>query len=188
MGNGTHIRRSDGGFTLIELMIVVAIIGILASVALPVYQDYLTRSRIVEGLNLANDAKSMVGTNSATAPDLAATAAAWNTQAGGAGATSKYVRRVQVDALTGEITVSFDERNVGGLPAGATLRLTPYVQGGGAPVQLGASYAANPRVTGSIDWGCASASNNMSSGATRQMPQVGGLGTVPSKVAPSECR
>ncbi|MCW5665113.1 MAG: pilin [Piscinibacter sp.] len=174
---------------MIELMIVVAIVGILAGLALPVYQDYLARSRIAEGLALADDAKSMVGANSATLPDLAATAATWNAQAGGVGAKSKYVQNVRVDPNNGEITVTFDERNVGGLPPSATLRLTPYIQGGGAvPIQLGASYTANPRVTGSIDWGCASDSNNVGSSATRLMPQVGGLGTVPARIAPSECR
>lgn len=188
MGIGSSPRRSDGGFTLIELMIVVAIVGILASVALPVYQDYLARSRLVEGLGLANDAKSMVGTNSATAADLAGTAATWNSQAGGAGAVSKYVRTVQVDGATGEITVTFDERNLGGIPASATMRLTPYIRGGGVPIQLGASYTAVPRVSGSIDWGCASDSNTRGSSATRQMPQVGGLGTIPARIAPSECR
>ena len=48
------------GFTLIELMIVVAIIGILAAIALPAYQDYTTRSRVAEGLSLAAGAKTAV--------------------------------------------------------------------------------------------------------------------------------
>ena len=53
-------RKTNKGFTLIELMIVVAIIGILAAVALPTYQDYTTRAKVTEGLSLANTLKTMV--------------------------------------------------------------------------------------------------------------------------------
>ena len=55
-----NIRKNQWGFTLIELMIVVAIIGILAAIAIPMYLDYTTRSQIAEGLNVAGGAKSAV--------------------------------------------------------------------------------------------------------------------------------
>lgn len=62
--------KAQKGFTLIELMIVVAIIGILAAVALPAYQDYTIRARVTEGVGLAASAKTLIGDSSATAGEL----------------------------------------------------------------------------------------------------------------------
>ena len=57
------MKKMQQGFTLIELMIVVAIIGILAAVALPAYQDYTVRSRVTEGMVLASGLKALVADN-----------------------------------------------------------------------------------------------------------------------------
>lgn len=175
--------KRNYGFTLIELMIVVAIIGILAAVALPAYQDYTIRARVVEGVNLASGAKQIIATSVNTGAELVATAGTWNAQVNGVGASSKYVERVLINAATGEVIVEFDETNLGSIADLSTLVYSPYIQTDSGPISLVAAIAAG--VSGPIDWGCASATNEVS--ASRSLSATT-LGTLLPQFAPSECR
>lgn len=176
--------KAQKGFTLIELMIVIAIIGILASVALPAYQDYTVRTRVSEGLNLAAGAKAMVN-EVASANDLAVAAATWNAQQGGTGATSKYVKEVKLYDINGEITIKYNEVTVGPISTNVHLLLKPFIKDTATTFKA-LDVAIADGNTGAIDWACASSTADTAT--QRGMAIIVPQNPLDARFAPSECR
>jgi type IV pilus assembly protein PilA len=173
-------KKMQQGFTLIELMIVVAIIGILAAIAIPAYQDYTIRAKVTEGLNLADSAKTAVAESfqSGGLVGLTAAAISWN----GAFTKTKYVNTINVNTASGVITVTYNPAQIAQLAAGAnTIVVSPFINVAGAEVAL----AATGTSTGNIDWACASAAKTT---ANAQGMGAAALGTVLTKYVPSNCK
>lgn len=118
-------RAAQKGFTLIELMIVVAIIGILAAVALPAYQDYTVRAKVSEMILAASSCRTSITeiVQSSTGPDFSAALAATPCTF----TATKYVASGSV-GTAGQIIVVGNETNLGGstLAAANSIVLTPY--------------------------------------------------------------
>ena len=116
------MRKNQHGFTLIELMIVVAIIGILAAIAVPMYLDYVVRSQVSGGLNLAASAKTAVAETYQTRGVFPGNNAAAGLEAA-TNITGSYVTQVEVSGA-GTIQVTYGNKANGRL-IGAVLTMTP---------------------------------------------------------------
>ena len=124
------MKKVQQGFTLIELMIVVAIIGILAAVALPAYQDYTVRAKVSEVLLAMSSCRTSVTEVFQSGNALpAADAAGWGCTTGTTGA-SKYVAELHVSA-TGVITAKTPASGVGGTAGGKVVSMAPSSTAGG---------------------------------------------------------
>jgi len=172
------MRRT--GFTLIELMIVIAIIGILAAIALPAYQDYTIRTKVSEAVVACSSAKAMLSEGYLTEHinGLTAAAQAFN-DAPVAQRRSKFVADVVItEGTPWDVKCGLRATLANGIPIGLdgeTIVLTPNVQ----------RVAPTAAIAGAIDWACASATADMA--ASRGLGSVV-VGTLPAKYAPSECR
>ncbi len=122
------MKKTQQGFTLIELMIVVAIIGILASIAIPAYQDYIARTQMTEAVNLASGQKANVAEIYADEGAFTDADSGSNGIPTATDISGKYVSQVAV--LNGQITSTIKATGVSAGIVSTTLTLSPITNAG----------------------------------------------------------
>jgi type IV pilus assembly protein PilA len=157
------MKSTQKGFTLIELMIVVAIIGILAAIAIPAYQDYTVRAQVTEGMNLASPVETGIAEYFANTGSFPA---ALSNVGISSSPTGKYVSAVTISGGAIEVTYGLQANtNV----AAANLFLTPYTD-----------------ANNDVIWVCGA--HTAPTGATIGSGVAGGTTSVPDKYLPQTCR
>ena len=143
----TQMRKMQQGFTLIELMIVVAIIGILAAIAMPAYQDYTARAQASEAISISAGIQADIAVALAEQGTLALAAPAGGTIDTAAQAlVGKYIAATGVTVADGVISAAFSS----GVLSGQTLMLTPTVTG----TQVSKWVCSNLTNTNHLPSGC----------------------------------
>jgi type IV pilus assembly protein PilA len=167
------------GFTLIELMIVLAIVAVVAAYAIPAYQDYLARSRVGEGMALAASARLAVAENAANGSDLA----------GGYASPpgTRNVESIHLDSDSGQITIAYTTRVA---PAGSnTLVLVPSAPDNADTPTARIALARGSIQAGTLTWECFAGGKAASSlPAPGAGPSPAAAATLPANLAPPECR